>query len=570
MNKQNKKLGLILTIILISAICSSFVSFFVNFQIDNNDGVIEDFDNYVDDLKTSDNGNPPLSYSSFYQNTSSVYRLLESIKFNIDVSDFAYANYSIIKVDYPDDTVENFDMEHVSGTNNFTYTYSPKYNALLGFHNVTFLIYNVSDTLLSSDLPITNFTIYTNYLLVLNSSEYYKDNYLYAELIVSNEPQPYQFNWNITVVDGINEVIANNTFHVGNNVQQFSFKIDNRFEFSNKLYFIKLNISDISQNIRVAAYFPFNVLNSAPKIEISSIDFSSVSIKRAEDCTLTLNVTDDDYNTVPENLTVNITIKDSFGLSQSPIILDNNHNWSFTTTFSIDISKPIGIYQIIIEAEDRYGGTDSYTATITVENNLPKINSYSINGFSMEASIEVNYGENIIFTFNVSDVENSINYVTIHLINEKNEWYNLSRVYVEDMKFLIRTEELLTGVWYVYISVTDKDGDITYLSSDIGLGPQEINIIPDVLTPVLPFFGLAIGLIIGFLAGMGLLFRKFKSKYEEGKEISSKKAEKKPKQEKKEVKDEEIELKEPEIKEEPKESEEFKQLAQRTIKRKLK
>ncbi len=571
MNKKNKKLGFILSTIIVSIVFANFFLFIESSHMDENHILIQKFDDTLNRINAADNGKPSLNYSAFYQNTTSVYKLFESIEFNVNTASFLYANHTKMKIDYSDSSSENLDMQYVSGTHNFTYTYTPRYNAPLGFHNVSFLIYNISNVLLSSDLPITNFTIKTNYLMVFNSSEYYKDNYLYAELMVSDEPQPYNFNWNITVVDNENETIAANLFHVSNNVQQFSFKIDERFEFSNRIYYVKINLSDPSYNIRVPAYFPFTVLNSDPEIELSTIEFSSATIKREEDCILTLNVSDHDYATVPENLTVSIIIKDSFGFSQSAIILDNNDDWSFTTTFKIAANKPIGIYQVTIEVEDQYGGSDSYTSSITVQNNPPEIYSYTINGFSMEESIEVDYGDDIIFTFNVSDVENSITYISVHLINEENEWYNVSKAYRQNMEFIIRTEELLTGVWYVYISITDADGETTYLTSDFGLGPQELRIIPDLLTPILLWVGFVIGLIIGLLGGIGILYRKFKSKYEEGKEIPTKKltSVKKPKKQKKEAIEKETELEEAEITDSEK-SEDSNRLNQRRIKRKLK
>ncbi|GAJ12967.1 unnamed protein product, partial [marine sediment metagenome] len=230
---------------------------------------------------------------------------------------------------------------------------------------------------------------------------------LYAELIVSNEPQPYDFDWNITIVDNVNETLQNNIFDVGNNLGQFSFEIDDRFNHTNKIYYIKINMSDTSYNIKAAAYFPFKALNSLPEINVSTIIFSPSTIKRAEDCTLTLNVTDVDIYTLPENITVSMTIQLPTGELESPIELTNNNNWSFTTTFSIGINKPIGKYQIIIEAEDQYNGIDSYTASLNVGNNAPEIQSYSVNGLSMNQSVSVNYGEDLIFTFDVSDVENT-------------------------------------------------------------------------------------------------------------------------------------------------------------------
>jgi hypothetical protein len=570
MNSPKRKKILLITISLICLIGLNFYFSVIGANSNKDFTVLDENATISGNLKTSDDVLPSLNYSAFYQNSSSVYRLFESVEFIVNTASFPETNYSILQIDYSDYTNEKLLMEYVSGTHNFTYTYTPRYNAPLGFHNVTFLMYNISDTLLSSNIPITNFTINSNYLLSLNSSNYYKNNIVYGELIVSDEPEPYTFNWNITVVDDVNETLQTNLFHVANDVQQFSFKVDERFEFSNKEYYIKLNLSDSLHNIRVPAYFPFHILNSNPQIEVSSVVLSPSTIKRTEECTLTLNATDIDFNTVPENLTASMIIKDSHGISQSPLSLTNNNNWSFTKVFSIASSKPIGTYEVTIELQDQYGGTDSYTTTITVQNNPPKINSYTINGYSMEQNIEINYGDDIVFTFNVSDVENSIDYISVSLLNEDDEWYNLTKLYSQDMEFVIRTEELLTGMWLVYISVTDVDGATTYLSSDINLGPQELTIIPDLLTPALPWIAFIVGLIIGLLGAISILYRKFRSKYEGVKEPSPKKPiiEKRTKKEQKEVK----ELKEPEEKEpaESKESEETTQITQRRIKRKLK
>ena len=570
MNSPKQKKILLLTIGLICLIGVNFYFSVFGANSHKDFTVLDENANNLDNLKTSDNGLPSLNYSAFYQNSSSVYRLLESVEFIVNTASFPDTNYSILQIDYSDYTNEKLLMEYVSGTHNFTYTYTPRYNAPLGFNNVSFLMYDIGDTLLSSDIPITNFTVNSNYLLTLNNTNYYKDNTVYGELIVSDEPAPFNFNWNITVVDNDNETLQTNLFHVANDVQQFSFKVDERFEFSNKQYLIKLNLSDPIHNIRVPAYFPFTVLNSDPQIEVSSVVFSSSTIKRMEECTVNFNVSDIDFNTVPENLTAMITIKDSLGISQTPISLTNNNNWSFTGVFSIASSKPIGRYEVTIELEDQYSGTDSYSTTITVQNNPPKINGYTINGYSMEQSVEVDYGDDIIFKFNVSDVENTISYISVHLFNGDDEWYNLTKPYLPNMEFVIRTEELLTGMWLVYISVTDADGDTTDLTSDINLGPQELTIIPDLLTPVLPWIAFVVGLIIGLLGAIGILYRKFKSKYEDTKEPTPKKPiiEKKTKKEQKEVK----ELKEPEEKEfaESKESEETTQITQRRIKRKLK
>jgi hypothetical protein len=571
MIRQKHFISIFLILFTLTAVLFNFWVISINYNSEyiNNEKISDDSNfNSIFDLKNSDNGNPPLEYTAIFQNATTIYRLFESLQFDINASKFINPNYTIMQIHYSNNVVEDYDMEYVTGTNNFTYTYNPKYNAPLGFHNVSFLIYNETNVLLSSEVPITNFTITTNYLLVLNSLEYNKGETLYAELLVTD--QPYDFDWNVTIVDSDNETLQNNIFDVGNNLGQFSFEIDDRFNHTNKIYYIKINMSDASNNTK-AAYFPFKALNSLPEINISTIIFSPNTIKRAEDCILTLNVTDVDTYTFPENITVSMTIQLPTGELESPIEFTNNNNWTFTTTFSISINNPIGQYQIIIEAEDKYNGIDSYTASLYVENNAPEIQSYLVNGLSMNQSVSVNYGQDLIFTFDVSDVENTIAYVTVSLLDEENNWYNISRAYMSDMNILVRTEELITGVWYVYISVTDIDGATTYLNSDYGLAPQEIRIIPDLLTPVLPWIGFAFGIAIGVLAGIGLLYKTFKNKYIESKDTvpkkpTSKKISKKPKPSKKEV----VKVKEEDAKVEPQETKEIRKEPQRKIKRKLK
>jgi len=92
------------------------------------------------------------------------------------------------------------------------------------------------------------------------------------------------------------------------------------------------------------------------------------------------------------------------------------------------------------------------------------------------------------------------------------------------MKITIRTEELITGIWIAYISVTDIDGATTYLYSGFGLAPKEINILPDLLTPILPWISFSIGIIFGVLAGVGILYKKFKTKSMDLKKAPSKKS----------------------------------------------
>ena len=537
----------------------------------DNDKFLVDFNN-DHELKTASNGNPPLDYSDVSQNASIIYRLFESVKFNINASKFNNPNYTVIQIHYSNGLVGDFNMTYVGGGNkNFTYTFNPGYNTPLGFQNVSFLIYNVNASLLSSSKPITNFTITTNYFISLDKTEYNRGDTVYAEFGVSNYPQPYDFNWNVSVVDSDNETLQNVLFDVGNDLFQTYVLIDDRFEFSNKIYYFKLNMTDVSSGIKEATYLPFKVLNTLPEISVPTVKFSINPLKRTEDCIVTLNVTDEDPNTLPENLTVSMVIQTSTGELLAPIELTNHNNWTFSTTFSVATNKPLGIYQINIEAEDQYNGIDTYTTSITIENNPPRILSYTVNGLSMNQSITLNYGEDLVFNFDVTDVENTIAYITVALLDEEITWYNITREYTPGMRITIRTEELITGIWYAYISVTDIDGATTYLNSDFDLGPQEINIVPDLLTPILPWISFSIGIMLGVLAGVGILYKKFKIKSMDLKKAPSKKSTqqkpaKKVKPDSSRKKDEEEKIEKAEVREVKPPSKE----PQRKIKRKLK
>ncbi|MFX1412370.1 MAG: hypothetical protein ACFFA2_00900 [Promethearchaeota archaeon] len=514
------------------------------------------------DLKTAQINHLALNYSDISRNTTEIYRVFESIEFTLDTSGFNDVDYTIMQIDFSNNTIENYYMSFI-GINQYQYVYSPKSYAPLGFQNVSFLIYNTSDLVINAHTTYSNFTIKSNYLAYINSYEQNRGETLYAEFYI-DDYDVYNFNWNITVVDTISETSQLNLLNLGNNVQQASFQIDERFTQPDKVYYIKLNMSDNSPFIRKAAYIPFKVMNSVPEIIISSVNFSKFEFKRTEECQISLNISDIDPNAKAGRTNVSLILITPMGLRESPILLTNNKDWTFEKTFSIAADKPTGIYQALLEAKDQYSGKEKYNTTLIVVNNPPIIHDYWINGRTIQESIAINYGENILFTFNISDIEDTISYVTIGLLDENDEWYNVSEVFSDNMVIKVSSVNLITGIWYIYISATDIDGGVTHLTSDYGLGPKEIRIIPDTLTPILPWITLSIGIIFGLLLGIAFSYKRIKVKSVEisrKKEIPSKK---------KEVKTVEKESKKEEVKEIKPEVEPVKQPPQRKIKRKLK
>jgi len=492
----------------------SFVSFFGILGTVNDENYLYNEDSSPTfDIKTASNGQA-IRYSLISQNVSNVYRVFESIKFEINTSDFTDVDQAIMQIHFYNNSLKNYTMVEGGVPGNYTYTYNPEYNAPLGEQIVSFFLLNQSLIQLNAHTTFVNFTILSNYTTFLNSSEYYRGDIVYGEF--KSDLESFNFDWNITVVDDVNEIIQSNLFNLGNNVGYFSFEINESFLEYEKTYYIKINMSRSSPTFIIGAtYIHFKVSSTAPHIVISSVDFSPQEIKRIEDCTVSLNISDDDLETFPENITVSMNLKQPNGQLISPIILTNNDDWSFTTTFSIDIDKEIGVYEVTFEAEDQYGIIGSYTTTIRIKNNPPEIHGFEINGLTINQRISINYGDDMIFTFNVSDVEDTIAYITVGLLNENNEWYNITQAYQDGMELKIRSVELISGIWYVYLTVTDIDGGTTNISSDFGIGPREIRIVPDLLTPIFPWITLIIGLVFGIIFGIGIVYNRYKSKISE-------------------------------------------------------
>ena len=192
----------------------------------------------------------------------------------------------------------------------------------------------------------------SNYLGNLNKYEYARNEQVYGEIIVNNFGS-YNFGWKVTIVDNDteNKAFYDNIFDIGNNISHFYFNIDERFKIPDHVYYVKLNISDSLTGKIGAAYIPFKVKNSIPEIIESSVDFSHTTLKREEECQVSLNVSDIDPLITPENITVSLKLINSLGEQPSPIILDSNGDWTYSGTFKVAKNQPIGLYQAKLEAE---------------------------------------------------------------------------------------------------------------------------------------------------------------------------------------------------------------------------
>ena len=547
------------------------MSFFLGFASIslNNSQVI----NYTQNMeqKMPEIAQPALSYGAISQNATRIYRLFESVNFTINTFNLGDSDYAKMQISFSNSSTKFFDMIFI-GNNKFRCEYRPEYNAPLGFQNVSFLVYNDTQ-LINSHTTYTNFTIDTNYMVNLYdelyeiSFEYYIEDILNAHIKVCNLSN-YDFTWNTTIVDSLDESVQNKTISFERNIVQFTVPLKNETFRKNQFYYIQLNMTDKNLGRKKTAYFPFYVRNNQPIIA-SPINLSPEEVFRTDDFTISFNATD--IESKSEDLIPWMYIYDAEGelVRHNRIAFDSNN--FFSETFNIPADSPIGKYRVNVTLTDTHGAFSSKVIFLTVKNNAPEIHSYSINGLNMDQTISIFYGRNLVFSFNVSDTE-GVAYVKVALLNENNEWFNITRTYIgENTEITIRTFDLIDGIWYVYIYVIDSDGTVISLTDDYDKAPQGIRIIPDIISYYLPwilFFG---GISFGLLLGIVAAYSYFKSRGEpqritpKKKEMSAKKPSIKKKLKAKPIKEE------PEKKEieELKPEKEKEEVPQRKIKRKL-
>jgi len=453
--------------------------------------------------------NGPLNSSDIYLNDTEIITLFDTIKIDLYVNSSQYpnANYTEIQFNYTDGTSFIDRMTPIG--ENFTYSYTAPYNVPTGIHSIYFQIYNDVDDMLNTNETETTFTVKSNYY----TAEFLKDELYIGDLLsvslnIKNTTE-HNFTYNVAIVNSTDEQSQTNLEFIGNNTEWFNLTATEAiFGELNKIYYIKVNLTDQTTGKVNATYFPFQILNHNPQIIESTISFSSLEIFRSNvnNCIVSLNITDKEDD--PANISVIMTLTDFFGTNKILFPLSNVRD-NFSTEFCVGINYPIGTYKVNITAEDSNRGITSYLTEIEVKNNPPQFNVYLINGKLPTQSISIDFGEDIIFAFDIIDKDNNIEYITVTLISEDYKFFSIS---TENRILSINSANLESGVWYVYISATDSDGSTINLSSDYGLAPQQITIIANTLENLMPWIMLIIGIVAGLLIGVALAYKLLKSR----------------------------------------------------------
>jgi len=467
------------------------------------------YDDKIDIPKSSDPERTPLDPGKIHKNATSVRRAFETINFTVNISAYqgVGGNFTEIELNFTGGLSNYFDMAPVVPVElyqNHSFEYTPPHNAPLGVCRVSFLIYNASGSKpnwiqLNNHTTYVNITILANVMVGFNSTGYNRGNFVQADLVLRDDID----KWDIYITNDL-DGYETEEIKVGGQVYQIIHEIDEWFEEVAKPYYIRVNVSlGIMWHF---SYHEFWVENFNPIIKVSTIKFTPSSVFRTDNCRVDLNVTDEEDKTNYYSVNVWMILEDPEG-DMKAYNLTNNKDGSFKKSFNILSIKPAGEYKVNITAFDSDGGTDTYYTYLTVKNNPPVINNYTINDMSMNKSMRVLYGEDLVFKFDVDDVE-GIAYITVALLNQNDEWYNITKAYYEeDFQITIRTIELVRGRWLVYVYVIDTDGKKVGLDFDYLMAPQEIIIVEDLLSIILPLLALVAGLGLGVLIGVGIGYK---------------------------------------------------------------
>ena len=290
------------------------------------------------------------------------------------------------------------------------------------------------------------------------------------------------------------------------------FGINNSFVPENKFYYIKVNLTHTPSNKNFAEYFHFVVVPPETLILSSTIDFTPDQPYRTQSCSVFVNVSYIPNNLSIGNARVELTLTNTNGANLFSKDLANNNDGSFVSAFSVDKTQLAGRYRYTLTAYYKDENFDEYTGLITILNNPPVIDSYEINDYDTDERISVLYGEDLEFEFDATDIE-GVAYITVLLINEDGDEYETTREYDDDLTITVRTEDLITGTWDIYVSVIDTDGAKVDLDDDFNQAPQKFTIIPDTLSGIFPWITLIIGMILGIIISYGIIYYLKRAKY---------------------------------------------------------
>ncbi|UYP46613.1 hypothetical protein NEF87_002898 [Candidatus Lokiarchaeum ossiferum] len=368
-----------------------------------------------------------------------------------------------------------------NASNIWSGTYTPAVTTPVGQANITILKVNIADETVLNAATLTLdafFEIKNNHPNIgvqLNATEVFRGDEINMLLTPFDvEDSMGDLEWAVGFYDSTNALV--DPIRAKGDEPKLDYDYTIPSDINTGAYYINATCWDSEDNVTTVEY-PITVLDNTPVIdaylfEIDGVEQTgAISVLRDSVMLLKVNVSDADYDSGSEDLLLSISAKDAFtGESIFPglytTIALNEAGWNFTKniTFNADISTGYTLLTMRVYQEGDTSVYSEFTQAVTVLNNAPEISEYQINEKTPSEQKTFTEGDIITFTFNVTDVEDGIDYIKVDIIyvdTTTNAEETISYIVPYEgstTSLSIRTVDLSLGTFTAWVYVYDDLG----------------------------------------------------------------------------------------------------------------
>lgn len=470
-------------------------------------------------------------------------RVLGVMEIKVDLTGSTIPTKEVnLTIGYSNGASLNYTMTNNTSPDLWEYDFTPLANASLGASmlNVTFHDGSVFQHSSNEVFQIENSV--PSIGIMISDAEVYRNNSIYFNITPSDaEDSISELTWNSTIIRASTDLalLGTTTNSELEREHLFSSSFDDSFL---GMYYIEAVVKDSDGNSSVNRIY-FSVLNNNPEIIWSDIQFSDTEttdpglneiLRVSGTMEIKINVSDVDKSNLEAAINggeIELRIwaegKDTYVFSNIiATIGDAGENSDFKCNVTVPAFISKGDYKLFISVFEKINSVD-YNSTVeydfTIVNNLPDASliEYSINDLTPGETSLLRFQEfdDLDFKINVTGCDpEGIELIRLSLINEENKWFNFTfqnNNVTNIVEFTMRARDLAPGQWYVYIYITDGDGE--EISSGAGANIFSFDIVGDEFSVFLPYLMLIFGMILGLGIGVllvGIKYVSMKRNYE--------------------------------------------------------
>ena len=464
----------------------------------------------------------------------SIERVLGVMEIKVNLTGSFPPSYEVnLTIGYSDGTTSNYTMTNDT-SDLWEFDFTPLANASLGTSTLNITLYDGLSYQHSSNEVFQIENSVPSIGIMISDTEVYRNNSIYFNITPSDaEDSISELTWNSTIIRASTDIPLTGTINSELEREHlFLSSFDDNFL---GMYYIEANILDSDGNSSVNRIY-FSVLNNNPEIIWSDIQFSDTEttdpgsneiLRVSGTMEIKVNVSDVDKSNLEAAINggeIELRIwaegTDTYVFTNIiATIGDAGENSDFKCNVTIPDFISKGNYKLFITVFETINSVE-YESTVeydfVIVNNLPDASliEYSINDLTPGETSLLRFQEfgDLDFKINVTDCDpEGIEFIRLSLINEEGDWINFT--FQNDpatnvIEYTMRARDLTPGQWYIYIYITDGDGE--EFSSGAG-NTISFDIVADEFSVFLPYLMLIFGTILGLGIGVLLIGIKYVS-----------------------------------------------------------